>query len=245
LGATGAILSDSANTATTFDGTDDYVSLPVLNLTGGSFSYEAWINPDASAGDYTSIVSLFTDGTHEASLFYRGSTLKKLYFAFDTSATFVQTGTDTLLPGSWHHVVMVYDAAQGIALYIDGTNRVQANIGAYGGNTTPITNIARRSNAYNAFKGVIDEVAIYSVALSQTRIQAHYTAAGYSLPTTTATPTITPTPTPAPWLLATLPGGQTYQISYDIRAGEIVLIMIGLIISGILIFFVFLTLRSR
>jgi len=245
LGAQGAILSDASNTAVVFDGTNDYVSLPVLNLQSTSFTFEAWIYPDASAGDYSSVLSLY-DGSHDGTLFFRGSTLKKVTFAFNPSTNFIQTGNDTLLPGIWHHIVVVYDISQGVAIYIDGTNRVQAAIGAYGGSTTPVANIGLRNNAWNPFAGKIDEVAIYASALSQARIQAHYVAAGYSLPTTTPTPTITPTPTLAPWTLATLPGsGQTYQISYDIRAGEIAIVVIGLIMIGLSVFKLILALIQR
>jgi hypothetical protein len=85
------------------------------------------------------------------------------------------------LPGSWHHVVSVGDG-QSLRTYYDGelvgtggtaitdtygTSSFNVNIG--GGGVYDATG--------NFFKGQLDEVAIYTTALTEERIKAHYLVA--------------------------------------------------------------------
>jgi hypothetical protein len=93
----------------------------------------------------------------------------------------------------------------------------------------------------------VRENPFYSHTLSEERVQAHYTAAGYSLnPTPTATATETLTPTPAPWALATLPGsGQTYQVSYEVSVGDTMQFLALLVLIALSFIQMLVTLASR
>ena len=96
------------------------------------------------------------------------------------------------LPGTWHHVVSVGDG-QTLKTYYDGQ--------LVGTGGTPITD-TYGSSAFNVniggggiydgtgnfFKGQLDEVAIYTTALSEERIKAHFLAA--TVTGDTASPTI-------------------------------------------------------
>ena len=73
--------------------------------------------------------------------------------------------------GSWHHIVSTYDAATGFSkLYLDGLLQYQEDRSDqlpnfYGGNL-----FIGRTNADVAFKGKIDEIAIYNYALDSQEI---------------------------------------------------------------------------
>ena len=78
-----------------------------------------------------------------------------------------------------HHVAAVRNGND-LAVYIDGSV-VETGIGYLTGDVTVTgtagPTIAARLNATTErFNGTLDEVAVYTTALSSTRIAAHYTA---------------------------------------------------------------------
>src|SRR3954447_1284389 len=86
--------------------------------------------------------------------------------------------------GKWHHMVAT-QGSDGMKLYVDGvlvgTNpqtQAQDYTGYWriGGDTT------WGGNSANYFAGSIDEVAVYSSALSSADVVSHYKAGGGSLP---------------------------------------------------------------
>ncbi|GAB3402687.1 hypothetical protein GCM10027515_12720 [Schumannella luteola] len=95
------------------------------------------------------------------------------------------TGVDVTVPsafavndGAWHHVVMTRIKSTGaIALYIDG-----ALSGSATGSTSSLTasnvlSIAQLQTKVNGtFTGSLDDIAIYSRALTATEVSSHYSA---------------------------------------------------------------------
>ncbi len=86
--------------------------------------------------------------------------------------------------GTWHHLVGVCDGNSGsMTFYIDGTVAGTIPIPSAGilSSTDPVSIGAERSGIlpdYDwAYAGTIDEVAIYSYALSAQQVAAHYAAA--------------------------------------------------------------------
>lgn len=86
--------------------------------------------------------------------------------------------------GQWHYVAVTYDQIDGdmhLHLYIDGILRastVQEDTGL----TVPVDRLTLGADGsqwyvYNGYVGLLDEVAIYDVALDAGRIWAHYSAA--------------------------------------------------------------------
>jgi hypothetical protein len=182
LGAAGALTNDP-NTAVTFNGSSEYVSLPTLDMSGRSFTIEAWINPVDNNVDYQAVLSVF-DGTKDGTLFYRGnidgSAYYKINFYFDALSQ-LQSANGSITAGTWNHVAVTYNLATDTAtLYINGTARDTSNIGPYAGNTTPVIQIAMRDSIYNPYTGSIDEVALYLDALTAIQIAAHYAARAVS-----------------------------------------------------------------
>lgn len=87
-----------------------------------------------------------------------------------------------LTDGNPHHFVATYDAASGEkAIWIDGTQRFSVmqtpgtNIASGGGTAAVIGNAS--TGGGEPFNGVIDEMALYDVALSPTDIAAHSASA--------------------------------------------------------------------
>ena len=74
---------------------------------------------------------------------------------------------------NWHHIAATYDEATA-KVYIDGVLRASTNSNLQlKANTQPLL-IGRTTDNNRIFGGILDEVAVYTTALSATRIQAHY-----------------------------------------------------------------------
>jgi len=73
----------------------------------------------------------------------------------------------------WHHLAMTYDGAD-LRVFIDGKPAASTNIGKKRKPGRSTVAIGRRQDGYNYFKGAIDEVRIYSLALPADAIKAHH-----------------------------------------------------------------------
>lgn len=107
------------------------------------------------------------------------------------SATYSRPTAD-----AWHHVVVIYDqtqvSASEITLYVDGTlqtieTRPQTTNNTGTGYANAILNLASRNGTGLYCNMVIERLAIYSGALSSTRIGDHYNAAFGTLTAGTVT----------------------------------------------------------
>jgi hypothetical protein len=73
----------------------------------------------------------------------------------------------------WHHLAMTYDGAS-LRVFLDGQPTASTKIGKNRKSGRSTVAIGRRQDGYNYFKGAIDEVRIYSLALSADAIKAHH-----------------------------------------------------------------------
>jgi hypothetical protein len=174
LGATSLLATDTANTAVSFDGTNDFVQVPSssgLQLTS-SISLEAWIKPTSlpTSGNFVSILTK----PDSYSLQFNGPRLE---------FTIIQSGVrkrllaaeGAIVAGHTYHVVGTYDGTTQ-RLYING-NQVAST--ALSGPATTNTNplfVGTWNGVEEFFKGTIDEPAVYGSVLSPSRIAAHYEA---------------------------------------------------------------------
>jgi hypothetical protein len=171
------------------DGTDDYVDLPTSGLTGGrsEATLSMWVKPDET----TSTNTIWDEHNN---WYWQFSLLQSTWATRDSS-----TGTtggrnndlaySGLGSGDWKHLAVVYSVTAGTKeIYIDGESVTSTDVsvdaltsdrsGAYIGNASDGDN----------FDGMIDDVRLYSRALSEEEIGI--LAAGGSTPPDTYTLTV-------------------------------------------------------
>lgn len=150
-----------------------------------SFTYEMWINP---AGLNTETYLLMrrtgtsTGTAGENSLVYN-YTAGRVEFQSSHNEFDPRPGFDlTDNTNAWHHVVFVYDdATMEMIVYLDG-KEVDRQPGAInylntGHDEEIYIGATRTAIGEHIFNGYIDEVAIYTSALTAAQVTAHYQAA--------------------------------------------------------------------
>ena len=159
-----------AGNALSFDGVDDYVSVPhnsSLNFST-AVTLEAWLKTTGTSEEY-----ILTKG--EGS-FYLGINvgsvgLPSVYLAGINDISGWLYATETVTDGKWHHIAATYDGSNE-RIYVDG--KLEGTI-AYSGtiDTTgdPMYIGVRGGSAQKYFSGVIDEVRIWNVAHTTQQIR--------------------------------------------------------------------------
>lgn len=190
-GATG-LIADDADDAMDFDGSSDKIAIAdVLDFAWNSaFSVEAWVAMDQFGGGGTDrvIASKLDNGNFDQGWEVRlSSTTKPRFFlrSADGGLFSIDVECQASIPnGTPTHLVVTYSgsgAASGVKFYIDGaeSTSVTVNEDDLGTNVTSnaITlTLAARANDVNWWSGVLDEVAIYSSALTAAQVLEHYNA---------------------------------------------------------------------
>ena len=202
FGVTGLLTGD-ADTANNYDGSADLATVTTaawMDVT--SITVEAWCSPDVVPSGTAFEIAGRDTGTFAGSS-KRGWHLRLsttgvpqfVFWASDGGAEQIMTGTTTVSAAGVYHVVGTYNGTVA-KLYVNGAEEATLSIaGAI--NTGQVGDIkigqAPPSNS-NKFDGTLDEIAIYSTALSAARGLAHYNAGtGSSTPEVTASLTGTGT----------------------------------------------------
>lgn len=170
---TGALNGDTDTAYTFASASSQYVSAADTGLPSGNsaFSIEGWAKIASNPAALAIICSFGTSSSGAQAELYVDSSGRPNVAIFGGTAV---VGS-ALSTGVWHHIVGTYDGSNE-RLYVDGTlvagptaPGVTVNLGTGGlaisSNVTP--------GSY--FNGSIDEVAVYSTALSQTKVTNHYT----------------------------------------------------------------------
>ena len=175
-GAQGALRVDG-DTATRFDGVDDYVSIPdspALRITG-SLALEAWVKTD---GPFTKTwQAIAGKGDTSYHIQRNGSSRGAMFAVFYNGAWYTASGPTVIDDGAWHHVVGVYDQpSQTVKLYVDGKQDGYTGVGPPAVNVTAYPlGIGENTQAPGRhWKGSIDEVAVYARALSDSDVAERY-----------------------------------------------------------------------
>lgn len=175
LGVTGALIGDT-NTAVTFDGVDDQVSVAdTTDLT--AYTAEAWVKTtNSAAGELDVAARLGSAGTSRIFLLYVGAGKASGIFYNSTGTQLNLSSPGSIADGNWHHIAMAYTAGTSTGrLYLDGS---QVATGTRAGplSTADVPFTVGTSAFVSRFIGSIDEVAYYGTELSAARILAHYNA---------------------------------------------------------------------
>lgn len=167
------------NKALSFDGSDDYVSIPDSNnidfSTDENFTVEAWVKADSNQADLqysdNSIIEKWSGsgGYPFVIRYFHGSgTIRAARYDGSTAAGI--TSSTTINDSQFHHIAFVKQG-ETLSLYIDGKfeDSTTDTTTASTQNTSPLY-IGNRANR-NHFKGEVDEVRIWNSARTETEIQ--------------------------------------------------------------------------
>ena len=156
--------------AYSFDG-NDYIDFNNSNhVTGNYFSISVWIKTTSTGVTQTIYRKRPTE------IYMRVSTDNKIYFTGGGALGLVSTSTVT--NGNWHHIVGVIDNGD-IMLYIDSSlENNDTDAGSISGGTDYLR-IGRNGAYLDYFNGIIDEVAIWSIALNATAVEDLYNNGNY------------------------------------------------------------------
>jgi hypothetical protein len=181
--------------ALSFDGANSYVLAHISGSVPKSLTLEAWIYPKAGGVVFSELgQGTINSGWHDSQMEVLTTGETKVGIWTGGSMGGVSLGTYPF--NSWHHVVMTYDNNNNIIEgYVDGSLIKSATYTKtypddlwYAIGASDYTNLG--SGAY--FSGLIDEIRIYSRALSQAEIQANMnssTAPGGPAPPAPPAPT--------------------------------------------------------
>ncbi|MFL6374830.1 MAG: LamG-like jellyroll fold domain-containing protein [Pyrinomonadaceae bacterium] len=167
--------------AFSFDGIDDSVDLGTW-FTMNDFTISMWVKPGETQVQYADII----DNNHTGAqnwVLQQDSTNTNVY-AFSGTPDF------TLTPNVWQHVVVTHDASNAVSVYVNGAV-VAAGTFAIPYNGTQFLRLGRWGGGGRNWNGQMDEVAIFSRALTAADITALYGSgqAGMCKPTATVPPT--------------------------------------------------------
>jgi hypothetical protein len=175
-----ALITDP-NTSASFDGADDrmYFSDSTSLSPTAAISLEAWIRPDVvptTPGSGWNLVSKW----NTALLYLSGGASPKFVFTLFDSATSSYSAavvsTTTVATATTYHVVGTYNGAN-LRIYVNGVLESTVarsglvNDSSFGG---ALAGGGWGTLPSPAFRGRLDEIAIYGSALSAVRVQAHY-----------------------------------------------------------------------
>lgn len=150
-------------------------SLP--GFTSGNFSLVAWVKTTTTASS-SSPVSKHESGSFNGYMFILNSsdgygTANKAFFYDSTSPGGEPISTTTVNDGSWHQLAGVFTAGGSVLLYVDGILEATRASQPIGGNSAPFVvggyNIS--GTPTGAFAGLVDDVQLYSSALSGGEVQ--------------------------------------------------------------------------
>ncbi len=172
-GSPSLLPASTADSAATFDGVNDYVRVAnsaALNPSG-AITLEAWIKPSSipAAGSFKGIVTK----PESYALQFNGPRLEFTVIQAGVRRR-LQAPVGTIVAGQTYFVAGTYNGTTQ-RLYVNFAQVAsQPLTGAIGPQTQVLSIGSWAASEY--FSGSIDEVAVYSTALSAARLSAHYDA---------------------------------------------------------------------
>ncbi|MCD4704229.1 MAG: type IV pilin, partial [Methanosarcinaceae archaeon] len=154
-----------SNSALSFDGLNDHVTINDSIIHDYPFTVVAWINTSASGKDQT-IISLADSSVINS---YYGIYIdhpRGIAIRARNTAVRTKYGSADVTDGQWHHVVGVFAAENDRKLYVDGVLNASTTIGLTFNSDVDRWNIGRwaDSTPKSYFEGIIDEVHVNNTA---------------------------------------------------------------------------------
>ena len=168
-----AYSNGKAGAAFSLTGINAYVEIGTNLVLGNTFTEEAWIYPKATDAGWRGFL-----GYHPGTPARRAPSLyvyetNKLHGGFGDGTTWNQVTTGPVLAdNAWNHVAATFDGSN-YSLYVNGAMVLSTSFAGHTPYPTPVRWIGRVDNQ---FTGLVDEVSIYSRALTSNEIAAIYNA---------------------------------------------------------------------
>ncbi|MHB1483656.1 MAG: LamG domain-containing protein, partial [Saccharofermentanales bacterium] len=163
------------------DGVNDYVNIPnTANLTGmGQMTLSCWVNmSQLPAQNYVVVGKDSSDASYRIVINSSGqghfvvATSGSSWYSAGTYASF----TSSLSLNTWYHIVGTYDGNY-VRVYINGAlagTGSQPLQGTIAAGTSPLRIGYKSASTIDYYKGKVDEVQVYNVALSSTEVDNLY-----------------------------------------------------------------------
>ena len=209
--------------ALSFDGVSNVVSVPnspSLNFgTSGSFTISTWMKSTQSGFGVIVDDRRNNDGVYAGYSIEDNSGTLTARIRDNSAHDVAVVATKNVNDGIFHHIVFVIDrSTQTEKIYLDNTLQATASISnvgdtntlyflTFGGDTSPNTLV-------NFFSGTIDQIRIYSKALSQQEIQTLFNEGSSS------TQTVPSAPQPPTGLTATAMSSSQINLSWTAPANN-------------------------
>ena len=212
----------NANTAYNFDGVNDFISTPVSRgqLTS-NFSISIFERYDGTASGGRALIGGSDPGN--GTEFFIGKSGGNLYWGIQDGNYIGNFSTNgTAFNSLWHHIVIVKTAGV-IYLYRNGNLEAQGNFS--GCNDSEIINFGNEfEGTGNFWKGILDDIIIYSRSLNISEIQQLYalgqTTYLWSNGATTPTINVSPTSTSTYTCTVSDSNGNTCTDSVTVAVGN-------------------------
>ena len=170
--------------AGSFDGSNDYVSIPSFPNLTTSFTISAWINPNAINNDQRIFVDDESNSGGFAFSLGDGGDGRLRFFSRNVNPIILDS-SPVISAGNWYHVVAVHDSINKTRqIFVNGAD-VTGGPQTYTGTWSSDNGLASiggetdgagsEASAQWRFDGLIDEVKVYYRALSAAEISSYYT----------------------------------------------------------------------
>jgi hypothetical protein len=161
-----------------FDGQDDYLDCgrdASLEITD-EITIEAWVKPKSAMGssEWEAIVNKYTgNGGFLFAFSYEDVTTLDFFLRYNSSTASSITVSQALPLNEWSHLVGVFGTDRVMRIYINGVQ--DPNTGTYDYAISPSGSNLRIGHYYGGyFNGTIDEVGVYSQALTPEEVLEQY-----------------------------------------------------------------------
>ena len=167
------------NSSLSFDGVNQYVSVAddaTLDFgVGNTLTITCWIKSSQVATDGYLITKVQAGGNYQGYRLYLDNGVLKGYLRDSSTATVTVTGSN-IADGEWHFIVLVRDGTN-VVMYIDAAQvdtKPDITADLSNSNTLIIAALKQGVNPELFFDGTLDEIRVYSRALSPTEVAQHY-----------------------------------------------------------------------
>jgi len=158
------LAGSGSGSALHFNGVDSFVSIPHTNgLNPFPLAITAWIRTSDTTGGGALVFKQPLVGAYWNVSVFSGTLYAEI---FRTFADLSVTGTSSLADGQWHHIAFTADTNGG-TLYVDG---VLNGSGVWSGSPGTGNADGELDLGSTTFKGEMDEVTMWNVALTQSEI---------------------------------------------------------------------------